>query len=104
MSRSQPETRPVRPRAEQLLLPLPELDVVEPRPLDRSLRCSRTAPARSANTPIISNDALLWQLDRACEFLNWIDERGGWNDELRRHFNKMMQFSTDVCGLSADLP
>ena len=44
------------------------------------------------NTPNISNDALLWQLDRAREFLNWIDERGGWNDELRREFNKLMQF------------
>ena len=44
------------------------------------------------NTPNISNNALLWQLDRAREFLNWIDERGGWNDELRSEFNKLMQF------------
>jgi hypothetical protein len=44
------------------------------------------------NTPNITNDGLLWQLERAREFLNWIDERGGWNDELHRHFQKMMQF------------
>jgi hypothetical protein len=34
------------------------------------------------NTPNISNDALLWQLNRARVFLNWIDEKGGWDDEL----------------------
>jgi hypothetical protein len=44
------------------------------------------------NTPNISNDGLLWQLDRARVFLNWIDERGGWTDELRSEFSKLMQF------------
>jgi hypothetical protein len=38
------------------------------------------------NTPNISNDALLWQLNRARVFLNWIDEKGGWDDELRGQF------------------
>jgi hypothetical protein len=44
------------------------------------------------NTPNISNDGLLWQLDRARVFLNWIDECGGWTDELRSEFSKLMQF------------
>jgi hypothetical protein len=48
--------------------------------------------AEIRNAPNSSNADLLWQLDRARVFLNWIDERGGWNDELRREFQKMMQF------------
>jgi hypothetical protein len=60
-------------------------------PFDVALLLAQCA-VEIRNTPNISNDGLLWQLDRARVFLNWIDERGGWNDELRQHFYKMMQF------------
>jgi ABC-type sulfate transport system substrate-binding protein len=62
--------------------PLPPLEAVD-------LLAQIASRVRTEN---IQHSTVLHEFTRVREVLTWIDESGGWTDELKRHFAQRMQF------------